>query len=63
MYLGSVLGGTAQGINNFQASQLQDAALKKQQYDLEQQRVAKAKELALAQYGSGVAGQLFAPPQ
>ena len=62
MYLGSVLGGTAQGINNFQASQLQDAALKKQQYDLEQQRVAKAKELALAQYGSGVAGQLFAPP-
>jgi hypothetical protein len=62
MYLGSVLGGTAQGINNFQTSQLQDAALKKQQYDLEQQRVAKAKELALAQYGSGVAGQLFAPP-
>ncbi len=62
MYLGSVLGGTAQGINNFQNSQIQEAALKKQQFDLEQQRTAKAKELALAQYGSGVAGQLFAPP-
>ena len=62
MYLGSVLGGIAQGMDNLQVSQLRDAALKKQQYDLEQQRGAKAKELALAQYGSGVAGQLFAPP-
>ena len=55
MYLGSVLGGMAQGINNLQAYQ-------SKQFDLEQQRAAKAKELALAQYGSGVAGQLFAPP-
>lgn len=62
MYLGSVLGGITQGMSNLQVAQAQDQAIKKQQFDLEQQRAAKAKELALAQYGSGVAGQLFAPP-
>ena len=62
MYLGSVLGGITQGMSNLQAAQAQDQAIKKQQFDLEQQRATKAKELALAQYGSGVAGQLFAPP-
>jgi|GEM_PF-6545322 len=62
MYLGSVLGGITQGMSNLQVAQAQDQAIKKQQFDLEQQRATKAKELALAQYGSGVAGQLFAPP-